>query len=98
MIQVRQGDLLLTKIRELPAGLKPVKGSIVVRGEATGHAHQLTDGWVFTNRDGLLFLALTKKAELIHQEHKPIKLDKGFYAVIRQREYTSKDMVQLVKD
>lgn len=44
---IRQGDVLITQIDKLPAGLKPVpldKGRIVLAyGETTGHAHAIAD-------------------------------------------------------
>lgn len=96
--QVRQGDLLIMEIEELPKGLRVVSDSVILKGEATGHAHRLIGGDVFTTPEGLMFLALTQGGQVIHDEHKPIKLTKGFYSVIRQREYTNKDAVRIVVD
>lgn len=94
----RQGDLLIKEIAELPEGLKKRQGLVVVRGEATGHAHRLSKGSVLEDKKGNLFLLLLAKAELLHDEHKPITLAAGKYAVLRQREYTNKDAVRLVTD
>lgn len=94
----RQGDLLITKINELPKGLKKVPSGIIVRGEATGHSHRLVDGDVFSGKNGLLYLVVASKGVITHEEHKPIKLSKGLYKVRRQREYGSGDMVKVVVD
>jgi len=93
----RQGDLLIQKIEAIPEGTTQVITGIVLEGEATGHHHRLQGGSVLA-KDGLMFLDVSDKALLVHEEHKPIALTKGKYAVIRQREYMSKDMVRVVVD
>ncbi|MBI3980695.1 hypothetical protein HY345_01735 [Candidatus Microgenomates bacterium] len=93
----RQGDLLFRVIKNIPT-VKPVKGNILVRGEATGHSHRVAGGDIFRDKNGLLYLKVLKEAKINHEEHKTIKLGKGNYAVIRQREYVSGDMVRIVVD
>jgi hypothetical protein len=45
---------------------------------------------------GARFIEITQTgAELVHQEHDAIALPPGFYAVARQREYTSADMAPM---
>jgi hypothetical protein len=43
----RQGDVLIVPIEKLPADLEPVaregRSIVLARGEATGHAHVITD-------------------------------------------------------
>lgn len=94
---LRQGDLLIVKINDIPKGIKKVPSGIVFRGEATGHAHRLVGGDVFSD-NGVMFLDVEKTAKLLHEEHKPLILGKGKWSVIRQREYQSKDMTRLVVD
>ena len=94
----RQGDLVIKSVKELPKRLKEVKGGIILRGEATGHAHRLVGGDVFSGKDGLIYLMLAKAGSIVHDEHKPLNLKAGKYMVIRQREYQSKDMARLVQD
>lgn len=94
----RQGDLLIKKIDMLPLGLKEIADGVVLRGESTGHAHRLVGGQVFKDDAGMLFLTVKNFARLVHEEHKPIELSKGKYAVVRQKEYQSKDMTRLVVD
>jgi hypothetical protein len=93
----RQGDLLLMKTGEIPKGAKRVVTGIVLAGEATGHHHRLVGGDVFTI-NGAMFLDVKKSARLVHEEHKPITLSAGKYAVVRQREYAGKDMTKVVVD
>jgi hypothetical protein len=84
----RQGDVLFTKIEELPEGLKARKSRVIVEGEATGHHHSLVDGRVLEDAQGYLFLAVLKATQVVHQEHHAITLEPGFYRVTRQREYS----------
>jgi hypothetical protein len=93
----RQGDLVFIKINELPKTVKKVKGNVILRGESTGHSHTLDGGDIFTKNNDL-YLVILNKALINHQEHKTIRLSKGVWAVKRQREYQSKDMVRLVVD
>ena len=97
MNQFRQGDLLFTRIDVIPVGKKILDG-VIVRGEATGHAHRLIGGSVIKDKNGNLYLDIKTKGEIIHEEHKPIQLSKGKWAVIRQREYTNADAVRIVRD
>jgi hypothetical protein len=88
---VRQGDLLLKKVEKLPKRAKTVKSDVVLRGEATGHAHRIMNGelfrfWSQTSGDQL-FVKADKGTTLVHEEHASIDLAPGVYEVIRQREY-----------
>lgn len=97
-IQMRQGDLLIKRIDQLPKEAKLQNSNILVRGESTGHAHRLEGGQVYKDKDLLYLLIGSKGAKIIHNEHLPIKLRKGYYSIIRQRQYQSKDMIKLVQD
>lgn len=95
MSQLRQGDVLLEKVAELPAGLEPIareNGKIVLaHGEATGHAHAVVNRvakFFQQPTTGKRFLHIQKPAVLTHQEHATIDLEPGVYEVKRQREYS----------
>lgn len=94
----RQGDVLIKDIDRLPDGLKKQADDVLVYGESTGHAHRLKGGSVFLDKKGAMFLMIADKGFVVHEEHKPITLKKGAYAVIRQREYTMDNMTKLVVD
>lgn len=85
----RQGDVLLKKIDELPKNKRKLKTDIIVRGEATGHAHKIRIGILFSSwEDGPhLYIKASKGAKVVHEEHEEIDLEQGIYEVIRQREY-----------
>ncbi|MGK5550724.1 hypothetical protein ACSNOI_03840 [Actinomadura kijaniata] len=96
----RQGDILIVPVaeeavpetvRNLPPTPRDGRGRIVLAlGEATGHAHALTaEGVLLRDPDPLVpdHLHLPAGGRLAHEEHAPISLPKGWYRVIRQREY-----------
>ncbi|NDU74112.1 hypothetical protein GWI34_15925 [Actinomadura sp. DSM 109109] len=96
----RQGDVLILpvaeetvprSVRELPPSPRDGRGRMVLaRGEATGHAHALAaPGTLLRTPDPLVpdHLHLPSGGRLVHEEHTAITLPKGWYRVIRQREY-----------
>jgi hypothetical protein len=89
----RQGDVLLIRVEELPPKKKrrKMKTDIIVRGEATGHAHRIFNGTLYQNwsrtQRPRRFIKANKGAKLIHDEHGEIDLEEGIYQIVRQREY-----------
>jgi hypothetical protein len=100
MKQLRQGDVLLVKVKARTPKGRAVneKGRIILaHGEVTGHAHEVmaADTEVagpaaqfFEEPDGTRFLFVERACVLTHQEHGAIALAPGCYEVVRQREYT----------
>ncbi|MBN1447230.1 MAG: hypothetical protein JXA28_04810 [Bacteroidetes bacterium] len=93
MKQFRQGDILIAAIPEIPPEAEEEQiengGFVLARGEATGHAHvirQSRDIAAFRTRDSRYLRAL-REVTVTHEEHDPISLPAGLYAIIRQREY-----------
>jgi hypothetical protein len=97
---VRQGDVLLVPVREIPKGarrLDRVDGRLVLaEGEVSGHAHAIQDDHadLYLVREGDVaemrrrFLRVEAEvATLVHEEHAPITLPPGDYEVRRQREW-----------
>lgn len=87
-MMVRQGDLLIVKVNELPAKYTKQNHRVLAEGETTGHMHELDTGELYES-NGTLFFRVNEneKATLKHQEHGPITFTPGVYKVIRQREY-----------
>ena len=97
MFQVRQGDLLLTKI-DTKKG-KAVKQTVengrlvLLRGEQTGHAHTVeADKATLKSWEDILMLEVKEDTELTHDEHNPIPLDPGVYEVRTQRRFNYDDL------
>ena len=97
----RQGDVLLVAIEAVPQVTATVKrtkrGLVLAEGEATGHAHVITDGaaeLVTADEAAELYLLVhgTETVELLHDEHATILVPPGAYEVRRQKEYTPEEI------
>lgn len=90
MKQIRQGDILLSPISELPKGLK-LKDKVLALGEATGHSHRFEDDddtvLVHVNSGGKQYVEVLKPTTLKHQEHGDIPVLEGLYELRQQREF-----------
>lgn len=90
----RQGDVMLIKTQELPAGAEPMKPEeptrvILAHGEATGHAHALSsDLATMYQWEGDRLIEVKPGAVLAHEEHTHIPILPGIYRVVQQMEYT----------
>ena len=95
----RQGDLLFTQITEFPKTRLVkfwVEGdeATLVSGETTGHSHKLNGDFdLYRDETQAMYFEVKTKAKVTHEEHKTINLEKGKYALIRQREYTPKGII-----
>jgi hypothetical protein len=99
----RQGDVLLVKQDELPEGAVPEDLSepdriVLAYGEVTGHAHAVSTAYAAIYRhEQERFLVAQPGAILVHEEHSTINLEPGVYHVVRQREYSPRE-VRFVAD
>ena len=89
----RQGDVLVRKVRAIPAKASeaPREGGQIVlaHGEVTGHKHAISSEHATLYVEGLLrYLRVVKPVALHHEEHTEIKLPPGKYQIVIQREYT----------
>lgn len=91
----RQGDIYFVKLDEEvnPEGVTPVKSGIIAKGEHTGHSHRLSQSSMAA---GALLCLLGREmllrtpeagATIVHEEHGPITLPAGSYAVVPQQEF-----------
>lgn len=96
----RQGDVLIVPLEEtaLPDGVRDLprqprdgRGRLVLAlGEVTGHAHAVIGPGTLVREPGPLgasYLHLPDGGRVVHEEHAAIPLPKGWFRVIRQREY-----------
>src|SRR5687767_13522088 len=95
-LQVRQGDVLLERVRSIPKGAarKPTDNGrvILAYGEVTGHAHAVvverTDAETveafLAELNGETYLSAPAGASVVHEEHGTIPLEPGAYRVVRQ--------------
>ncbi|MDZ8188516.1 MAG: hypothetical protein RMX96_27130 [Nostoc sp. ChiSLP02] len=94
----RHGDVLLRRIDTLPVNAQKHVGATLAYGELTGHSHRIQQAdavqlWV--NGSELFLEVKEPTATLVHEEHRPIELTKGFYRVWRQREYRPEAYVEV---
>jgi hypothetical protein len=86
----QQGDVLCRKLKSMPEGEQKIiarKRLIVAHGES-GHSHVVEDDEAELIQIGeRMLLSLTRKAMLVHEEHKPITLTPGIWEIGRVREY-----------
>ena len=94
MFMIRQGDVLVREIKQIPSTAKLVKKDagrvILAYGEVTGHAHAIHNrATMFRADEGLgTYLQVAEGgADLVHDEHATIALPAGTYQVVIQREY-----------
>lgn len=102
---IRQGDVLLVKVSEIPSDAKPAKRDkgrlILAYGEITGHSHSIEDKAArgFLTGDAL-YLSLEKETKAWHEDHNPksknapLLIPPGKYRVIGQMEYRRQELVR----
>lgn len=95
----RQGDVMVSRVKAIPAGAKAVKQTndkiVLAWGEVTGHSHAIAEPeareYTFADAGGIVrrFLEVFDRGATVrHEEHAPIPLPPGFYEITQQREYT----------
>ena len=97
----RQGDVLIKPIKGKVAGNVVPRDNgrvILAYGEVTGHAHAIKDmsATLFDN-NGVTLLNADSEVEIVHEEHDTVKLPKGLYEVVRQREFDAGE-IRVVAD
>lgn len=83
-VAAQHGDVLLYSVIDIPKGAKKIDGVkagfIVERGEGV-HTHILNDvdGVEVYEKDGVMYLSVSKAVELDHEEHGIIVLKPAIY-------------------
>ncbi|GAA3629822.1 hypothetical protein ACG5V6_06305 [Streptomyces chitinivorans] len=106
----RQGDVLIVPVdeeavpdsaTEQPGLPRDPRGRMVLAlGEVTGHAHAVVGPGRLVREAGPygpLLLHLPDGGRVVHEEHAAIPLPRGWYRVVRQREYVP-GAVRIVAD
>jgi hypothetical protein len=89
--QVRQGDVLIERIENIPTDAKKESGRVILaHGEVTGHAHEIDmkDAEAWKRGGETVAVKVKRRTNVKHQEHAPAPLKRGAHRVIRQREYS----------
>ena len=84
----RHGDLLIREVSSIPESVIPLSTNIIAEGEKTGHNHEL-DGphRVYEDINKDLFFEAKQDIELKHPEHNTIRIPKGNYVIVPEREH-----------
>lgn len=106
----RQGDVLIMPVAEGAVPANAVHAASVARdprgrlvlalGEVTGHAHAVQGPGRLIREAGAtgpMLLHLPEGGRVVHEEHAAITLPKGWFRVVRQREYVP-GSVRIVAD
>jgi hypothetical protein len=91
----RQGDIYFVKLDEQidVEEAAVLKNGIIYKGETTGHAHRVSQsslaaGALLSFVGGSMFLRSPEAGTtIVHEEHGPIELPAGSYAVVPQQEF-----------
>jgi len=102
MTLYRHGDVLISRVEEIPERAIKQSHLVLLEGEVTGHAHRVeTDDLAELYKDFMadsnedLFLRIEgSPARVTHEEHDTIELPVGLYKVWRQREYDPRDRLK----
>lgn len=103
---IRQGDLLLVPVSELPERVEVLRRGrlVLAEGEATGHAHVVDDeraslhGQRWSGSTRYLQVVGDEPVSLVHEEHDRLVVAPGLYEVCRQREYAPRRGFRRVSD
>ena len=89
----RHGDLLIRQVKKIPVAIR-LDTNIIAEGEVTGHNHKLYGSHQVygTHIDNPRVIVPTyfqakEEISLKHQEHNTLKISKGNYVILHEREY-----------
>jgi hypothetical protein len=96
---VRQGDVIVQRVSDLPAGAtleKDANKVVLAYGEVTGHHHRFDDVLAdpqsprvrLWSAGAERYIQVLEASALTHEEHAPITLEPGVYKVTIQRQYS----------
>lgn len=98
MSVIRQGDVLLVRVKAIPkdAVAREIKGHkvILALGEATGHHHRFEfmdtshNVKLYVGAGGTRYLDVSSPSELLHEEHSTACVPAGKWFLPQQVEYT----------
>ena len=91
----RHGDLLIRQIKKIPGSATRLDTNIIAFGEKTGHNHKLHGPCqVYETSDQQMYFKAKQELFLKHQEHNTLKISKGNYVILHEREYNPFQNIQ----
>ena len=83
----RHGDLLIRQVDKIPESATQLSTNIIAHGE-NGNTHKLHGSHqVYENPDKQILFEAKQDVSLKHQEHNTLKISKGNYVIIQEREF-----------
>ena len=83
----RHGDLLIRQVKVIPESATQLSTSIIAHGE-NGNTHKLHGSHqVYEMPDKQILFEAKQDLSLKHQEHNTLKISKGNYVVVHERQY-----------
>ena len=98
-MQYRQGDVCLVPCKKVEGKkVEPVNGRVILaEGEATGHFHAMSaDTCAAYSVGKKMQLVVREETALTHDEHSTIQVSPDTYWVVRQREYSPKEIHRVI--
>ena len=91
----RHGDLLIRQVKKISLSAKRLDTNIIAEGEVTGHNHKLYGSHqVYGTHSSQnwriivpTYFQAKEEISLKHQEHNTLKISKGLYEILHEREY-----------
>lgn len=84
---LQQGDVILEQVPKVPENAAKIKGNVLAKGEATGHAHVIQGQVQLYSMDEILYALVGDNATLVHEEHGMQVVSPGAYEVRKVREW-----------
>ena len=83
----RHGDLLIRQVDKIPESATQLSTNIIAHGE-NGNTHKIQGSHqIYETPDKQILLEAKQDVSLKHQEHNTLKISKGNYVVVHEREY-----------
>lgn len=105
MSVIRQGDVLLVRVKAIPKEAVEEKTTgrklILALGEATGHHHRFEfmdtshNVKLYKTGSGVRYLDVSAPADLLHEEHSTAKVPAGKWMLPVQMEYRPKELIRV---
>jgi hypothetical protein len=99
---IRQGDVALVSVREIPKDAieQSITGRklILALGEATGHHHrfefldQTQNIKLYATSGGARYIDVSAPSDLLHEEHSTARVPSGKWLLPQQVEYTPAEL------
>ena len=83
----RHGDLLIKQVKKIPEYAQQLSTNIIAHGE-NGNTHKIQGSHqIYETPDKQILLEAKQDVSLKHEEHSTLKIEKGNYVIVHEREH-----------